>query len=103
MDCSCSTGDYDPPAIFSSKEVKARKSHVCCECGGEIKKGDYYEKVKGLWEGEWREFKTCFTCLDVREVYFPCDEFCIGEMYYEIGECMSMTRQELLGKKEGER
>lgn len=45
----------------------ARKRHKCCECGHPIKKGDRYELVTGLWDGDlWCRFKTCADCADMR-------------------------------------
>jgi hypothetical protein len=31
--------------VKQSKPHKARKAHICCECGGEIKPETYYTKV----------------------------------------------------------
>ena len=72
-ECFC---DYDFPAVFTSKLVKARESHRCSECGSEIKAGEQYETVRGLWDGQWERFKTCSDCLAIRDSLsmMPC--FC---------------------------
>lgn len=46
---------------------RARKSHTCCECGGEIARGDRYEFVSGIWDHHPSSFKTCRGCLSLRE------------------------------------
>jgi hypothetical protein len=53
---------------------KANKDHRCCECSGEIKRGEKYQKVKGCWDGKWHTFKTCEDCADLRhELTHPID------------------------------
>lgn len=53
------------PTIYDSRLVVARRDHKCCECRQPIKKGEVYERVKGLWDGSWSNFKTCLSCYDV--------------------------------------
>ena len=70
MECSCeyvSDGDY--AKVATSKIVTARKSHTCTECGEEIKAGNKYERVDGLWDDDWETFKTCWICLKIRNDY----------------------------------
>lgn len=62
-----SWSDYDPPSLFSEKQVKALKPHKCYECHRPIKQHETYFKAKGLWDGEWCEFKTCSECQELKE------------------------------------
>lgn len=54
--------DYDLPSVYTETYRRAAKPHRCCECYREIPKGQLYQHVKGCWEGEWLEFKTCERC-----------------------------------------
>ena len=42
-DCFCDYGD--PPDFYVATKPKARKHHVCEECGGPIMPGERYERV----------------------------------------------------------
>lgn len=46
--------------------VKARKQHVCCECGIAIEPGDEYERAFGVWDGHPDTFRTCVDCVRAR-------------------------------------
>ena len=54
MSCTCTIDEWDgePSEFHHVVVMKARKSHKCYECGGEIKKGDKYElkHVKSVWK-----------------------------------------------------
>ena len=54
----------EPAQVFSTKEVKARKNHKCCECYEEIKKGDMYQCSKGIWD-EPASYKQCVNCSEI--------------------------------------
>lgn len=77
--------DYesDDPAEFCHEEIRtAKKVHVCCECGCEIKPGQKYEYVFGKWDGDIKIFKTCFPCACIRK-----DLFCTwsyGYLYEDL-------------------
>ncbi len=59
--CACSC-DYDIAEQYWTKMVKARKQHICCECGEEIEPGEQYEKISMVHEGEFSSHKTCLLC-----------------------------------------
>lgn len=84
--CVLSGEDADP-AEFSNREiVKARKEHVCCECGGVIPKGSRYERTAGKWDGEFAAYSTCELCVEVR-MHFSCDgSYLIGETWERLRE-----------------
>ncbi len=64
MDCYCEEGDL--PAVSRTEWRKARKAHICCECKDIIRLGERYELTAGLWDGEWKTFRTCGDCVDTR-------------------------------------
>lgn len=70
--CVCVDFDGETAEFFSERMVKARKDHVCTECGDTIKKGDTYEYVVGKWEGDFDYYKTCQTCKNIRNDLFQC-------------------------------
>ena len=59
--------DAEPAEICESRIAVARKDHRCCECLGEIKKGDKYEVSSGIADGEWFRYKTCLPCSRIRK------------------------------------
>lgn len=68
--------DAEMPSVFSCEYPKARKEHKCCECRRTIAIGEKYEKVKGIWEGKAKRFKTCLPCASLR------DDFARQSLYY---------------------
>jgi hypothetical protein len=63
--------DYDYDAKFhADKIVRARKQHTCCECGEPILRGEWYERVTGLWDGTFGTFATCTLCREIRRAFF---------------------------------
>ena len=59
--------DYDAPSAFWVSSPRARKKHRCGECYNDIMPGETYEKVAGVWCGEFNHFKTCLACARLRE------------------------------------
>jgi hypothetical protein len=62
----CDIGSCEAPTIYTETNPTARKRHICCECGSTIEPGERYERVDGLWSGQWESFKTCEFCAKVR-------------------------------------
>ncbi len=52
------------PDVFVEDIKKAAKQHNCCECGHPIKKGMLYWYCKGLWEGDWSQYRQHIECRD---------------------------------------
>jgi len=78
MECGClitDACDGEPAECFTSNIIAARKPHKCCECGETIQPGAKYEKTVGKWDGRWETYKTCHTCLAIR------NEFCCSFVY----------------------
>ena len=78
--------DGDRPEVFESRRIKAAKSHRCCECGGDIAKGDIHEFDKGMWGGHWDAIRTCLLCVEIRN-HFSCGEGWIyGALWSDLEE-----------------
>ncbi|MFH1834236.1 MAG: hypothetical protein ABH877_04355 [bacterium] len=85
--CCCST-DIDNFSDLTVTTVRrARKPHVCCECGEEIVVGQSYENSRGLYDGHWSEYKTCTVCVAIRDDLCPCGHYC-GELRGVLLECL---------------
>ena len=56
----------DYPDAYVHAVVKARKTHRCYECRGDIKAGEQYHRHSGIWEGEPGRFKVCADCEALR-------------------------------------
>ena len=84
MECSCTISisypDAERPAIFEEVMIKARKAHKCSECKRVIFSGERYERIGGLWDGQWDHFKICTDCLSVIEVFFT-HRPCYGDLW----------------------
>ncbi len=77
----------DMPAVFGREQRKARKEHKCCECGSGIDPGETYQKITGLFEGTWEEYKTCQVCQNIRSEAESVLDYPIGLtcLYEETG------------------
>ena len=87
-DCSC---DYDPPSVFSSKMVKARKQHRCDECRRRISAGERYSYVFGVWDGYANSFHICANCEEIRSfvsINIPCFCWAYGNMLEDAREAV---------------
>ena len=59
MSCYC---DADPADVWNEKRRKARKNHVCSECGETIEPKEEYTYISCLSDGDWGTFKLCEYC-----------------------------------------
>ncbi len=77
--CSC---DLEQPKVMSRERLKGRKDHKCSECRKVIPAGTEHEVIKGLWE-IWQTFRTCDTCIDLRDLCEtePCACIPLGGLY----------------------
>ena len=84
--CICDENAYDTYNEFHSvRDVVARKSHTCCECGCEIKPGDTYEYAAGKSDGSLWTAKTCAECARIRDDVMTCG-FTYGRLWASIHE-----------------
>ena len=76
--CICAhDGGEDYAAIYKETFPAAKKTYKCCECGGEIKAGEKYHCVTGLWDGVWATYRTCMPCNRIRDHYCQGRDFVI--------------------------
>lgn len=60
--------------------VTGRKPHRCEMCFGVIPKGESHAHFKGMWQGEWQNWRMheeCYDASDKQEIYI--DGFTPGE------------------------
>ena len=82
--CSCIYVDVgDLAECFSEDEIKARKEHKCCECGGKIKPGETCYLAKGKWGDRWASYKTCINCKSIRDEFF-CEGFNFTVLIWDL-------------------
>jgi hypothetical protein len=89
-DCVC---DYDAPEFYHREVRCARKPHRCGECGALISPKERYERVTGKWERSIDTFKTCESCVDIRQWTknnVPCLCWAHGNM---IEDCREAVRE----------
>ena len=86
MECACVAvdTDYGHDSFHRSCKPIARKTHKCCECYREIKKGEQYSYECGAWEGVFSTYKVCADCLSLRDAFF-----CDGWVYEGLWEYMN--------------
>ena len=61
-----------------------QKQHICCECGSVIDPGEKYQRIKGVWDGDFATFKTCEICKNIRfEAESEIEECIAFECLYE--------------------
>jgi len=78
--------DDEPPECFTVATPRARKVHICCECGRKIEPGETYERVSGIWDGRPERFKTCTGCVELRKRLDDHPPFgCLRECMQEEG------------------
>jgi len=61
--------DFEMPQAFHQANRLSRKEHKCCECGQTISAGEVYEYSSGVWDGKPDSFKTCLSCVEIRDEY----------------------------------
>jgi len=84
--CACVyVGNYDGPDFTFSRKRKAKKEHVCCECGEKILPGSTYEYTVGRWEAGFRVYKTCLDCISMIASFF-CDGFGYTTIWEDLAE-----------------
>ena len=97
MQCGCQIetggGDFGPDC-FVERNPRARKKHICCECGGIIVKGERYRHESGIWDGQPKVYKTCLDCVSIRDTFF-CD-YIYGELYDRLWEYIQKSDGEVL-------
>lgn len=85
MCCPLESGDYADAADFHTSTIrKAAKDHRCYECREAIPKGSKYEYASGCWDGIVDTFKTCLSCVEIRN-HFSCGRgFIYGQLWDDL-------------------
>lgn len=82
--CPLSGADDGESATLSRDRVLvARKEHVCGECDEPIPVGAKYERTDGLWDGSWSTYKTCLSCVEIRN-HFSCEGWLFGAVWDDL-------------------
>lgn len=77
MECAyISVGIDEEAELLNRKKVKAKRIHTCCECEEPIYPERRYWIEVTKFDGTIALFKTCLTCMDVRDHLFY-------DFYYE--------------------
>lgn len=88
--CDCSWTYHDGWSVGHEQIRRARRAHVCCECGETIKPGDRYEYAAGCWDGDWSAFKTCLPCMRIRLHHCPAG-WLYGGLEERLRECLGFS------------
>lgn len=83
--CPLSSGDGETAECSSTQRRRARKAHVCCECSQPIAVGEVYEYVSGIWDGSPSSYKTCLSCVEIRD-HFSCEGWIFGQLWDDLEE-----------------
>jgi len=77
---SCEAG----PSCYSHETPTAKRPHRCYECGETIRPGTKYERFSGIWDGKPGRYKTCLSCVEIRD-HFSCGEgFIFGALWEQM-------------------
>ena len=100
MDCACLEIDVDYCGeVLAEKTPKARKKHICFECGRTIEPGETYDLKKMVYDGRVETFKTCRDCSNLRDTFINCS-FYFGKVREDIrehiGECQGEISEECI-------
>lgn len=96
----------DGPECCEQVRPVARKTHTCCECHGEIRIGETYERCSGIWDGEPMRFKTCLDCVAMRTELDDGEGFQFEGLWdaiVESGDAVLRRRMELVKEKRRKR
>lgn len=85
MTCCPLSGDGETATVSTITRPKSSKEHRCEECDEIIPVGAHYERTEGLWDGSWRTYKTCLSCVEIRD-HFQCDGWLFGCLWEDL-EC----------------
>lgn len=82
--CPLSSNDGgDAATVHATTQRRAAKDHRCTECRETIAKGTRYEHTTGCWDGSWSTFKTCMSCVEIRD-HFQCNGWLYGQLWEDL-------------------
>lgn len=83
--CMVDSADFNFE-VLTDENRKAKKPHICCECGRKIEKEETYNYQAGVGDG-FDTFKTCAHCVVGRDlVISKCRGFIYEEIKQELSE-----------------
>ena len=80
------------PKAYKCVLRKARKTHICYECGGTIVVGEKYHMHSGIWDSAPATYKVCADCQLLRGDIvndmdlIPSESPCFGDLSEYICE-----------------
>jgi hypothetical protein len=84
--CPLDGGDGEEAKFYRRTERRAAKEHRCFECREPIPKGAKYEHVAGKWDHSVLTFRTCLSCVEIRD-HFACESgYVYGELWTQLEE-----------------
>lgn len=96
--CDCDIGEA--PSAYRATRPISKKACRCSECGEAIQRGERYERVFAIWDGEAHICKTCVYCLAARDlIESACDCFCWS--HYRLLELATDRLAEIKGTRPG--
>ena len=57
--------------VYNVDQRRARKEHVCGECGDTIGVGELHEYITMLFDGQWSTHRQCLLCSEIGD-HFSC-------------------------------
>jgi hypothetical protein len=85
--CCPISGHYGDGAATctDTSKPRARVEHTCCECHETIMPGMVYEKTTGIWDRRAETYKTCLSCVEIRD-HFTCEGWFYGHVWSDLEE-----------------
>ena len=91
--------DDENVTIFINTIRKARKSHLCNECGRTIARKEPYHFLSGLWDGRFDSYKTCLHCqIGQHWLQRQCRGFLLGMTQEDLQEHFEEYEMLSIGK-----
>lgn len=87
-ECSCVYVDTDGcrTEFWRERLIKrARRAHTCGECRRQIREGESYLYVSGVWDGDFGTHKVCSDCRSVIDAFF-CNGYVFGQVWDDLRE-----------------
>ena len=87
--------DCTMPDCYNATVRKARKAHECSDCRGQIRAGERYHYISGIWDGEPQDYKRCADCEHMRcevgnsggsDNFEDCGGIPLGELREELSQ-----------------
>lgn len=87
MQCACFDAGVDEfVGVLLEKEIKSRIDYPCYECGRMIRAGESHLFEKTVFDGRFKEYRTCVDCHSVREHLV--ESFYYGRVWETVYDCV---------------